>query len=41
MCTAMGQKYLVMGAVLAGARDYIAKPFQPETVLESVQKLIG
>lgn len=41
MCTAMGQKNLVMEAVQAGAKDYIIKPFQPDKVLESVQKLIG
>ena len=41
MCTAMGQKNMVMEAVQAGAKDFIIKPFQPEKVLESVQKLIG
>lgn len=41
MCTAMGQKNMVMEAVAAGAKDFIVKPFQPEKVLESVQKQIG
>jgi two-component system, chemotaxis family, chemotaxis protein CheY len=41
MCTAMGQKNMVMEAVAAGARDFIIKPFQPEKVIESVQKQIG
>ncbi len=41
MCTAMGQKNMVMEAVRAGAKDFIIKPFQPEKVIESVQKLIG
>lgn len=41
MCTAMGQKNMIMEAVRAGAKDFIVKPFQPEKVLESVQKLIG
>jgi two-component system chemotaxis response regulator CheY len=41
MCTAMGQKNMVMEAVTAGAKDFIVKPFQAEKVLESVQKLIG
>jgi two-component system, chemotaxis family, chemotaxis protein CheY len=41
MCTAMGQKNMVMEAVAAGARDFIIKPFQPDKVLESVQKQIG
>lgn len=41
MCTAMGQKTMVMEAVAAGAKDFIVKPFQPEKVIEAVQKLIG
>lgn len=41
MCTAMGQKNMVMEAVTAGAKDFIVKPFQPEKVLEAVQKIIG
>jgi two-component system chemotaxis response regulator CheY len=41
MCTAMGQKNLVMEAVTAGARDFIVKPFQPEKVIEAVNKIIG
>ena len=41
MCTAMGQKSMVLAALQAGAKDFIVKPFLPERVLESVQKLIG
>jgi len=41
MCTAMGQKQMVMEAVAAGAKDFIVKPFQPEKVIEAIQKLIG
>ena len=41
MCSAMGQKNMVMEAVAAGAKDFIIKPFQPEKVLESIQKQIG
>jgi two-component system chemotaxis response regulator CheY len=41
MCTAMGQKSMVIEAIRAGAKDFIVKPFQPERVLESIQKLIG
>ena len=41
MCTAMGQKNMVMEAISAGAKDFIVKPFQPEKVIEAVQKLIG
>ena len=41
MCTAMGQKNMVIEAIQAGAKDFIVKPFQPERVLESISKLIG
>ena len=41
MCSAMGQKQMVIEAVAAGAKDFIVKPFQPEKVIEAVQKLIG
>ncbi len=39
MCTAMGQKNMVMEAIQAGAKDFIVKPFKPERVLESIAKL--
>jgi two-component system chemotaxis response regulator CheY len=41
MCTAMGQKDMVMEALKAGAKDFIVKPFQPDRVIDSIQKLIG
>ena len=41
MCTAMGQKNMVVEAMHAGAKDFIVKPFKPDRVLESIQKLIG
>jgi len=41
MCTAMGQKNMVVEAIQAGAKDFIVKPFQPERVLEAVNKLLA
>lgn len=41
MCTAMGQKQMVMEAVTAGAKDFIVKPFQPDKVIEAIQKILG
>lgn len=39
ICSAMGQKEMVMEAVQAGAMDFIVKPFQTDRVIESVRKL--
>ena len=39
ICSAMGQKEMVMEAVQAGAVDFIVKPFQTDRVIESVRKL--
>ncbi|MBN9501982.1 MAG: two-component system response regulator [Armatimonadetes bacterium 55-13] len=41
MCTAMGQKNMVVEAIQAGAKDFIVKPFQAERVLEAVSKLLA
>jgi two-component system chemotaxis response regulator CheY len=41
MVTAMGQQAIVMEALKAGARDFILKPFQPDRVLNAVQKLLA
>jgi two-component system chemotaxis response regulator CheY len=41
MCSAMGQKNMVVEAIQAGAKDFVVKPFQPEQVLECVRKQIG
>lgn len=38
MCTAMGQKALVIQAIGAGARDFIVKPFEARRVLEAVAR---
>jgi two-component system chemotaxis response regulator CheY len=39
MCTAMGQKSMVVDAIQAGAKDFIVKPFQPGRVIEAISKL--
>ncbi len=39
MCTAMGQKNMVVEAIQSGAKDFIIKPFQPDRVLEAMAKV--
>lgn len=39
ICSAMGQQALVVEAMQAGARDFIVKPFQPGSVIETIQKI--
>ncbi|MDR1066937.1 MAG: response regulator [Clostridiales bacterium] len=41
MCSAMGQQEMVIESIQAGARDFIVKPFQPDRVVEAVNKAIG
>ena len=40
MCSAMGQKALVIEAIQAGAKDFVVKPFQPSRVLEAVGRIL-
>lgn len=41
MCSAMGQRNLIIEAIQSGAKDFIIKPFQTSRVLEAVDKAIG
>jgi two-component system chemotaxis response regulator CheY len=41
MITAMGQQGIVMEALKAGARDFVVKPFEPDRVKVTLQKLLG
>ncbi|HHY05110.1 MAG TPA: response regulator [Thermoanaerobacterales bacterium] len=40
MCSAMGQQAMVIEAIQAGAKDFVVKPFQPERVIEAVNKAL-
>jgi len=41
MVTAMGQQAIVMEALKAGAKDFVLKPFQPDRILATLQKLLA
>jgi two-component system chemotaxis response regulator CheY len=40
MCSAMGQQHRVVQAIQAGAKDFIVKPFNPDRVIEAINKAI-
>ena len=41
MCSAMGQQAMVLEAIKSGAKDFVVKPFQPDRVLEAVEKVLA
>jgi two-component system chemotaxis response regulator CheY len=40
MCSALGQETLVMEAIQSGAKDFIVKPFKPESVIVTLRKAL-
>ncbi len=40
MCSALGQESLVTEAIRVGARDFIVKPFKPESVVATLRGLV-
>jgi two-component system chemotaxis response regulator CheY len=41
VCSALGQKSLIMDAINAGASDFIVKPFKSEQVIEVAGRVFG
>lgn len=41
MCSAMGQEAMVVDAIRLGALDFIVKPFKPDRIIQTVQKILG
>ncbi|MFK7693233.1 response regulator [Paenibacillus sp. HJGM_3] len=40
MCSAMAQRNSVVSCIKAGAKDFIAKPFEINTVIEVIQRVM-
>ncbi|MEW9702932.1 response regulator [Paenibacillus sp. SI8] len=40
MCSALGQKAMVLEAITSGAKDFIVKPIQKERVMEAIDKVL-
>jgi two-component system chemotaxis response regulator CheY len=40
MCSAIGQKSMVIEAIEAGARNYIIKPFEPQKVINVISAVL-
>ena len=41
MVTAVGQQSMVMEAIRAGAKNFVVKPFEPDCVRATLDKLLG
>lgn len=41
ICSALGQQAMVLEAVKAGASEYVVKPFEPDQVIEVVQRVLA
>ncbi|MGQ9532771.1 MAG: response regulator [Desulfotomaculales bacterium] len=41
MCSAMGQRELVLQAIAAGARDFVVKPFNEERLVGAIKRVLG
>ncbi len=41
MLTALGQESVVLEAIKSGARDFIVKPFQPDRVLNAINRVLS
>ena len=41
MLTALGQQTIVLRALQAGAKEFLVKPYQPERMMKTLQKVLG
>lgn len=41
MCTSSAQDEVVQAALALGAKDFVTKPFQPDRIIQAVQKAVA
>ncbi len=41
MCSALGDQPLIMRAIQLGARDFVVKPFRPQRIVESIERVMS
>jgi two-component system chemotaxis response regulator CheY len=41
ICSALGEKHIMIEALEAGVKDFITKPFQPSKVIEVINRVLG
>jgi len=41
MCSAMGQEAMVIEAIKSGAKDFIVKPFKPDRIQATAEKILS
>jgi two-component system chemotaxis response regulator CheY len=41
MLTALGQQAITLRAMQSGAKDFLMKPYEPEKVVKTLQKVLG
>lgn len=40
MCSALGQKNMVLEAIRSGAKEYVVKPFEKSRLMEAIQRVM-
>ena len=40
MCSASGQKSMVIESIRSGAKDFVMKPYEPDRILAAIDKLL-